>query len=127
MILKKCLSLHLSFNKIKLAMKSLKQINLNNMLCRGVLSDLDCKFGELRTPYIAVLNELSVGDYIDHIQKQSGGYSFLRSMRATSVELDDPKLHHLRITVVLPERSDEKCVQEVLARLSKRQVQGHHA
>ena len=106
-------------------MESSRLFNLNHMLCQGVLSNSHCGLVELRTPDIAVLNELSIGDYIDHKQKQSGGYHLRSGMRATSVELDDLKLHRRKAKrLLLAGESDENCVMRLLA--SPTRVQRHH-
>ena len=98
-----------------------------NRLCTGVHPKHHCTNVVLRTPYIAVLNELSIGDYIDHKQKQSGGYYLRSGMRATSVRLDDLKLHRRKAKrLLLVDTNGEKCVMRLFARL-RDQVQEHHS
>jgi len=97
-----------------------------NRLCRGELSFLSLRFDWRVSPDIAVLNELSIGDYIDHEQKQSGGCYLRSGMRATSVELDDPKLHRRKAKrLSLVDKSDESCVIRLFASLTS-QVQERH-
>ena len=96
-----------------------------NRLCRGELSFLSLRFDWRVSPDIAVLNELSIGDFIDHTQKQSGGYYLRSDMRATSVELDDPKLHRRKAKrLSLVAKCDENCVIRLLA--SPPRAQRHH-
>jgi hypothetical protein len=97
-----------------------------NRLCRGGFSALRLRLDWRISPDIAVLNELSNGDYIDHKQKQSGGYYLRSGMRATSVELDDPKLHRRKAKrLSLVDKSDESCVIRLFASLTS-QVQERH-
>ena len=98
-----------------------------NRLCRGGFSALRLRFDWRISPDIAVLNELSIGDFIDHTQKQSGGYYLRSDMRATSVRLDDLKLHRRKAKrLLLVDTNGEKCVMRLFARL-RDQVQEHHS